>query len=155
MLPSAIRSLSQRDPVNSSVRSLLFVGLETSPCAWSDSFSWNPKSLQMTYTVCLPLYPCYCSVSKSCLTLCNPMDCSMPGSPVLHYLWEYARIHVHWVWFYLTISSFATPSSPFAFSLSQHQSLFQWVGSLHQVAKVLEFQLQHQSFQWIVRVDFL
>ena len=57
-------------------------------------------------------------------------------------------------WCYLTISSSAAPS-PFAFNLSQHQGLFQWVSSSHQVAKVLEFQLQHQSFQWTFRVDFL
>ena len=48
----------------------------------------------------------------------------------------------------------SSPSPP-AFNLSQHQGLFQWVGSSHQVAKVLEFQLQHQSFQWIFRTDFL
>ena len=60
-------------------------------------------------------------------------------------------------WCYLTISSSATslPPPPFAFHLSQHQSLFQWVSSSHQVAKVLEFQLQHQSFQWIPRADLL
>ena len=57
-------------------------------------------------------------------------------------------------WSYLTISSSA-PTSPFALNLSQHQGLFQWVGSLHQVTKVLELHLQHQSFQWIFRVDFL
>ena len=55
---------------------------------------------------------------------------------------------------YLTISSSAAPSPP-ALNLSQHQGLFQWVSSLHQVAKVLELQLQHQSFQWIFRADFL
>ena len=55
-------------------------------------------------------------------------------------------------WCHPTISSFVTPSP--AFNLSQHQHLFQWVGSLHQVAKVLELQLQHQSFQWIFKVDF-
>ena len=54
-----------------------------------------------------------------------------------------------------TISSSVIPVSPFVFNLSQHQGLFQWVSSSHQVAKVLEFQLQHQSFQWIFRTDFL
>ena len=57
-------------------------------------------------------------------------------------------------WCHTTISSSVIPFSP-AFNLSQHQGLLQWVGSLHQVAKVLEFQLQHQSFQWIFRSDFL
>ena len=57
-------------------------------------------------------------------------------------------------WCHPTISSSVIPFSP-AFILSQHQGLFQWVSSLHQVAKGLEFQLQHQSFQWIFRTDFL
>ena len=57
-------------------------------------------------------------------------------------------------WCYLTFSSSAAPP-PFAFNLSQHQGLFQWIGSSHQLAKVLELQLQHQSFQWVFRVDFL
>ena len=78
------------------------------------------------------------------------MDCSTPGSSVLHYLPEFAESHVHW-----TSSHPLPPSSPFAFNLSQHHGLFQWVGSSHQVPKVLELQLQHQSFQWIFRVDAL
>ena len=57
-------------------------------------------------------------------------------------------------WHHSTISSSVTPSPP-TFNLSQHQGLFQWVSSSHQVAKVLQFQLQHQSFQWIFRTDFL
>ena len=92
-----------------------------------------------------------CSLAKSHPTLCDPMDCSMPGFPVLHYLLEFAQIHLHWVNY--AMSSSATPCH-FAFSLSQHQSLFQWVSS-YQVAKVLELQLHHQSLQWIFRVDFL
>ena len=77
----------------------------------------------------------------------RPMDCSMPGFPVLHHLPESAHIHVHWV--DDAIQSPLSPPSPPTLSLSQHQGLFQVVGSLHQVAKVLELQLQHQSFQWI------
>ena len=80
------------------------------------------------------------------------MDCSMPGFPVLHYLLEFSQIHVCWL--RDTIQPFHPlwlPSPP-AFNLSQHQGLFKWVSSLHQVAKVLEFQLQHQSFQSIFRV---
>ena len=57
-------------------------------------------------------------------------------------------------WCHPTISASVSPSPP-ALHLFQHQGLFQWVGSLHQVAKILELQLQHQSFQWIIRVDFL
>ena len=65
-------------------------------------------------------------------------DCSTPGFPVLYYLLEFAQIHVHWVGDSLYSSRPLTPPSPFAFNLSQHQGLFQWVGSLHQVAQVLE-----------------
>ena len=57
-------------------------------------------------------------------------------------------------WCHPTISSSVSPPPP-AFNVSQHQGLFKWVSSLHQVAKILEFQLQHQSFQWILRTDFL
>ena len=95
-----------------------------------------------------------CSVANSCLTLCNPMNCSMPGSPVLHYLLEFAQIYIHWVSDSIHPSHPLLPPSPFAFNLSQHPGLFQWIGSSHQVAKVLELQLQHQSFQWVFGVDF-
>ena len=94
-----------------------------------------------------------CSLTKSCPTLCDPMDCSTPAFPVLHYLWEFAQTHVHWVGDAIQPSRPLLHPSPPAFNLSQHQGLFQCVGSYHQMAKVL--QLQHQSFQWIFRVDFL
>ena len=80
------------------------------------------------------------------------MDCSTPGFPVLHYLSEFAQTHVHWVSDAIQPSHPLSPPSPPALSPSQHQGLFQWVSSLHQVVKVLE--LQHQSFQWIFRVYF-
>ena len=83
------------------------------------------------------------------------MGCSMPGFPVFHHLLEFAQMHVHWVSDAIQLSHPLAPPPPLAFSLSQHQGLFQWVGSSHQVAKLLEFQLQHQPFQWIFRVDFL
>ena len=89
---------------------------------------------------------CCCSVAKSCPTLCEPMDCSMPGFPVLHQLPELAQTHVHWVSDAIQLSHPLSSPSPPALNLSQHQSLFQWVSSSHQVAKVLELQLQHQSF---------
>ena len=94
---------------------------------------------------------------KQSLTLCNSMDCSTPGFPVLHYLVEFAQTHVHWVDDAIQPSHPLSSPSPPAFNLSQHQGLFQWVGSLHQVAKISELQLQHlhQSFQWIFRVGFL
>ena len=87
--------------------------------------------------------------------LCNAVNCSMPGFPVLHYLPEFAQTHVHWVSDAIQPSLPLLSPSPPAFYLSQYQSLSQWVSSSHQVAKVLELQLQHQSFQWIFRVDFL
>ena len=87
-------------------------------------------------------------------TLCDPMDCSTPGFPVLHYLPELAQTHVHWVRDANQPSHTLSPPSPPALSLSQNQDLFQRVGSLHQVAKVLKLQLQHLSFQWIFRVNF-
>ena len=85
--------------------------------------------------------------------LCDPMDCSTPGTSVLHYYPEFAQIHAHWVSDAIQPSHPLSSSSPPAFNLFQHQGLFQWVGSWHQVAKALE--LQHQSFQWIFGVDFL
>ena len=98
---------------------------------------------------------CFCSVTELCLTLCDLMNCSTPGFPVLHYLSEFAQTHVHWVSDAIQPSHpLSTPSSP-ALSLSQHQGLFQWVGSSHQMAEVLEFQLQHQSLQGILRTYFL
>ena len=87
--------------------------------------------------------------------LCNRMDCSTPGFPVHHQLRELAQNHVHRVGEVIQPSHLLSSRSPPAFSLSQHQGLFQWVSSLHQVAKVLELWLQHQSFQWIFRIDFL
>ena len=98
---------------------------------------------------------CHSSVAKSSLTLCSPGDCSMPESPVLHYLLDSAQIHVHWVSDAIQPSHPLPPLSPFAFNLSQHQGLFKWAVSSHQVAKVLEPQLQHQFFQRISSVDFL
>ena len=96
-----------------------------------------------------------CSVAQLCLTLWDPMDCSMPGFPVLHYLLKVAWTHVHCVSDAVQSSHSLLSLSPPAFNLSQYQGLFQWVGALHQVAKALEFQLQHQSFQWTPRTDLL
>ena len=98
---------------------------------------------------------CYCSVAKLCLTLCDPMNCNTLGFPVLHHLLELIQTHVHQVSDAIQPSHPLSSPSPPAFNLSQPQSLFQWVSSSHQVAKGLEFQLQHQSFQWMFRTDFL
>ena len=99
----------------------------------------------------------FSSVTQSCLTLCDPINHSTPGLPVLHYLLEFAQTHVLWVGGHDTIQLFhpLLPSSPLALILSQHQGFFQWVGSSHQVAQVLELQIQHQFFQWIFKVDIL
>ena len=85
----------------------------------------------------------HCSVTNSCRTLWDPVDCSTSGFPVPHYLLEFAQVHVHWLGDTIQPSYPLLPPSPSAFNLSQHWGLFQLVGSLHQVAKVLE--LQHQS----------
>ena len=96
-----------------------------------------------------------CSVTKLCRTLWDPMDCSTPGFPVHHQLLELAQTHIH------QISDAIQPSHPLsspyppAFNLSQHQGLSKWVSCSYHVAKALEFQFQHQSFQWIFRADFL
>ena len=95
------------------------------------------------------------SVSQSCPTLCDPMNHSTPGLPVHHQLPEFTQTHVHWVSDAIQLSHPLSSPSPPAPNLSQHQGLFQWVSSSHQVAKVLEFQLQHQSFQWTARTDIL
>ena len=89
----------------------------------------------------------FSSVAQSCPTLCDPMNYSTPGLPVHHQLLEFTQTHVHWVGDAIQPSHPLSSPSP-APSTSQHQSLFQWVNSSHAVAKVLEFQLQHQSFQW-------
>ena len=97
----------------------------------------------------------FSSVAESCLTLCDPMDCSMPGFPVHHQLPQFTQTHVHQVGDAIQPSHPLSSPSPPTFNLFHHQGLFQGVSSSHQVAKVLEFQLQHQSFQWIFRTDFL
>ena len=87
-------------------------------------------------------------VAQLCPTLCDPMDCSTSGLPVHHQLPEFTQSHVHWVGDAIQPSHPLLSPPPPAFNLSQHPDLFKWVSCLHQVVKVLEFQLQHQSFQW-------
>ena len=101
---------------------------------------------------CYKKWPCNCasigsfhsvqfsSVAQSCPTLCNPMNCSMPGFPVHHQLPEFTQTHVHRVRDAIQPSHPGSSPSP-APNPSQHQGLFQWVNSSHEVAKVLEFQL--------------
>ena len=97
----------------------------------------------------------FSSVAQSCPTLCYPMNCSTPGLPVHHQLPEFTQIHAHRVSDAIQPSYPLSSPPPPAPNPFQHQGLFQWVNSSHKVAKVLEFQLQHQSFQWTPRTDLL
>ena len=94
----------------------------------------------------------FSSVAQLCLTFWDPMDYSVPGFPVHHPLLELAQTHTHWVSDAIQPSHPLLSPSPPATNPSQHQ-IFQWVNSLHEVAKVLEFQLQHQSFPRTPRTD--
>ena len=97
----------------------------------------------------------FSSVAQLCPTLCDPMNCSTPGLPVHHQLPEFTQTHVHQVRDAIQPSHPLSSPSPPAPNPSQHQSLFQRVNSSHKVVKVLEFQLQHQSFQRNPRADLL
>ena len=112
------------------------------------SSCWTYKSRLVQQSICQ-----FSSVTQLCLILWDPMDCSTPGFPVHHQLPELAQTHVHWVGDAIQPSHPLLSPSPPAFSLSQYQSLFQWVVSSHQVTKVLKFQLQHQSCQLTPRTD--
>ena len=96
----------------------------------------------------------FSSVAQSCPTLCDPMNRSTPGLHVHHQLPEFTQIHVHRVSDSIQPSHPLLSPSPPALNPSQHQGHFQWINSSPEVAKVLEFQLQHQSFQWISRTDW-
>ena len=93
--------------------------------------------------------------SLSHVQLCDPMDCSTSGFPAHHQLPGLAQTHVHQIFDVIQPHHPLSFLSPPTFNLSQHQGLFQWVSYSHQVAKVLEFQLQHQSFQWTPRTNLL
>ena len=135
-IPFSSRSSQPRDPTQVS-------------CIASRFFtSWATREAQLQDIQ-------FSSVAQSCLTLCDPMDCSTPGLPVHHQLLEPTQTHVHRIPNAIPQSHSLSPLSPPTFKLSQHQNLFQWVKSSHQVPKVLEFQLQHHSFQWTFRTDFL
>ena len=118
---------------------------ETGPYYMEWSKSERKTSIQYQFS----------SVTQSCPTLCDPMNCSTPGLSVHHQLLEFTQTHVHRVGDAIQPSHPLSSPSPPAPNPSQHQSLFQWVNSSHEVAKVLEFQPQHQSFQWTPRTDLL
>ena len=105
--------------------------------------------------LCIPIEMSASSLAQSCPTLCNSMDCSTPGLHVHHHLPEFTQTHVHRVVDTIQPSHALSTPSPPALNLSQHQGPFKWVSSSHQVTKILEFQLQHQSFQWTPRTDLL
>ena len=94
-------------------------------------------------------------VTQSCPTLWEPMNCSTPGLPIHHQLKESTQTHVQPVHDAIQPSHPLSSSAPLAPNPSQHEGLFQWVNSSHQVVKVLKFQLQHQSFQWTPRTNLL
>ena len=96
-----------------------------------------------------------CSVAKLSPTLWDPLSCRTPGFPVLHNFPEFAQTLTHQSQWCHPTTLFSVAPSPPTFNLSQHQGLFQWISSLHHVAKALELWPQHQFFQWIFRVDFL
>ena len=111
-------------------------------------FCWLLQLLSSTINI-------FNTVSQSCPTLCDPTNHSTPGLPVHHQLLEFTQTYVHRVYDAIQPSHPLWSPSPPALNLSQHQSLFKWVNSLNEVAKELEFQLQHQSFQWTPRTDLL
>ena len=114
-----------------------------SPWLWlvCSYFLFLPKSVSVQFS----------SVAQSYPTLYDPTNRSTPGLPVHHQHPEFTQTHVHWVSDAIQPSHPLSSPSPPAFNPSQHQGLFQWVNSSHEMAKVLEFQPQHQSFQWIPR----
>ena len=112
---------------------------------------WILRFIYISHFCIYILYTCYIfhkyninqirSVAQSCLTLCYPTNHSTPGLPVHHQLPEFPETHVHRVSDAIQSSHPLSSPSPPAPNPSQHQSLFQWVNSSHEVAKVLEFQL--------------
>ena len=134
--------------------------LKTRLCSWmllslQENWVESIESFQIPSPPISPIIIQFSSVAQSYLTLCDPMDCSTPGLPVHHQLPEFTLTHAHWVGDAIQPSHPLLSLSPPALNLSQHQGLFQWVSSLHQMAKVLGCQLQYQSCQWIFRTDFL
>ena len=134
--------------------------LEWVAMSFSRGSSWPRNRTRVSYVSCIGMWVFYCSVqfssvqfNQSCPILCDPMDYSTPSFPVHHQLPEPTQTQVHCIGDAIQPSHPLSSPSPPAFNLSQHQGLFKWVGSSHQVAKVLE--LQHQFFQWIFRTNFL
>ena len=152
---SAMLIVSYQGYILSALLSLTFIN-------WFKVMSFRVRHCNI-YLIYFPLFKlCFLKViqfssvqSLSHVRLCNPMNHNMPGLPVHHQLPEFTQTHVHQVSDAIQPSHPLSSPSPPAPNPSQHQSLFQWVNSSHEVAKVLEFQLQHQSFQWTPRTDLV
>ena len=121
---------------------------------WIHTHIWLPSLFTSTITTLLTGYQ-FSSVALSCSILCDPINCSTPSLPVHHQVLEFTQTHVLWVGDNIQPSHPLSSPSPPSLNLSQDQALFKWVSSSHQVAKVWEFQLQHQSFQRNPRTDLL
>ena len=127
-------------------------------CKWFERWRKNKTSVTAWWGFCphhISIFVQFSSVAQSCPTLCDPMNRSTPGLPVHHQLLEITQTHVHRVSDAIQPSHPLLSPSPPSPNPSQHQGLFQWVNSSNEVAKVLEFQLQHHSFQWTPRTDLL
>ena len=120
-------------------------------CSQSRCHKWRRGHVRQRKTESVQ----FSSVVQSCPTLCDPMNRSMPGLPLHHQSPEFTQTHILWVVDAIQLSHPLSSPSPPAPNLSQLQGLFKWVSSSQQVAKVLEFQLQYQSFQWTPRTDLL
>ena len=122
-------------------------------CVGDVQGTWNPRTIpwSVTWFSRGESSVQFSSVAQSCLTLCDPMDCSTSDLPVHHQLLEFTQTHVHWVSDAIQPSHSLLSPCPPALNLPQHQGLFKRVSSSHEMAKVLEFQRQHHSFQWVFR----
>ena len=150
MQETQVWSLGQEDPLEEKMATHPSILAWRIP--WSEHPEWDTTEHKNKY-ICSSVQ--FSSVAQSCLTLCNPMNHSTPGLPAHHQLLKPIQTHVHWVGDAIQpFHPLLSPSPPVP-NPSQHQGLFQWVNSSHKVAKVLEFQLQHQSFQWTPRTDLL
>ena len=128
-----------------------FFTLLSKSLAWIQAPIYLQSTSQMTPRIPLYVFQ-FSSVASDSL---RPMDCGMPGLAVHHQLPEFTQTHVHRVGDAIQPSHPQSSPSPPTSNLYQHHGLFKWVRSSYQVAKILEFQLQHESFQWTLRTDFL
>ena len=121
---------------------LPYPGIEPrSPALEADTLTSEPPGKPCIYIYTYIYIPVqFSSVAQPCPILCHPMNRSTPGLPVHHQLLEFTQTHIHGVSDAIQPSHPLSSPSPPAPNLSQHQSLFQWVSSSHEVAKVLEFQ---------------